>query len=149
MAQSIIFSKLTPCLPEKSAMLGNHGFSSTGRSAELLQRYVVPVHATRRACTASVTAVIAPAILGTDIVILRNQKSQYKIDAMGDHAKIDRDRCFTSLITYLRKPAHCGQSARVAPPSLRFPAEAVMSSIELSLVCGFRRNKNFLSTLLF
>ena len=149
MAQLIIFSKLTPCLPEKSAMLGNHGFSLTGRSAELSQRYVVPVHATRRACTASVTAVIAPAIFGTDIVILGNQKSQYRINAMGDHAKIDRDRCFISLITFLRKPAHCGQSARIAPPSFRFPAEAVMSLIKLSLVCGFWPDKNFLSTLLF
>ena len=143
MAQSIIFSKLTPYLPEKSAMLGNQGFSSTGQSAKLLQRFVVPIHATRRACTASVTAVIDPAILGTDTVILRNQKDQYKIYTMGDHAKIDRDRCFTSLITYLRKPAHCGQSARVAPPSLRFPAEAMMSLIELSLICGFRPNKFF------
>ena len=143
MAQSIIFSQLTPCLPEKPEMLGNHGFSLTGQSAELSQRYVVPVHATHWACTGSVTAVIDPAILGTDIVILRNQKNQYKIDAMGDHAKIDRDRCFISLITYLRKPAHCGQSARVAPPSLRFPAEAVMSSIEWPLVCGFWPNKNF------
>ena len=109
----------------------------------------MPVHATRRACTASVTAVIAPAILGTDIVILRNQKNQYKIDAMSDHAMIYSDRYFTSLITYLRKPAHRGQSARVAPPSLRFPAEAVMSLIKLSLVCGFWPDKNFLSTLLF
>ena len=49
---------------------------------------------------ASVTAIIAPAILDTGIVILQNQKSQYKIDAMGDHAKINHDRCFTSPITF-------------------------------------------------
>ena len=56
------------------------------------------MHATRWACTAAVPAVVAPIILRTAIVILPKQKTkkcEYKIDAMRDRAKIDRDRRFT------------------------------------------------------
>ena len=117
------FSKLALCLPGKCAMLGNHGFSPTSRNADFLRRSVKPVHTTRWACTAAVPAVVAPTILRTAIVILPKQKTkecECKIDAMRDRAKIDRDRRFTPPIAYLRKPAHCGPAARVAPPSLRF-----------------------------
>ena len=81
----------------------------------------------------AVPAVVAPAILRTAIVILRKQKTkkcQCKIDTMRDRAKIDREHRFTLPITYLRKQARCGRDARVAQPSLRFPSEAVMASIE-------------------
>ena len=81
------------------------------------------MHAPRWACTTAVPAVVAPTILRTAIVILPTQKTkkcEFKIDAMRDRVKIDRDRRFTPPTAYLRKPAHCGRAARVAPPSLRF-----------------------------
>ena len=68
---------------------------------------------------------------------------------MRDRAAIERGRHFTPPMTYLRRPARCGRPARVAPPSVRFPAEVVLPSIEWPLVYDVVPNKNFLSTLLF
>ena len=67
---------------------------------------------------------------------------------MRDRAAIERGRHFTPPMTYLRRPARCGRPSRVAPPSVRFPAEVVRPSIELPLVYDFLPIENFLSTLL-
>ena len=85
-------------------------------------------------------------------MILRNEKQknrQYEIDTLRDRAAIGRGRRATPPITHLRRPARCGRSPRVAPPSLRFPAEVMAASIEWPLVCGFVPSENFASTLLF